>query len=137
MKSCRCWVNIRAWMTATGSIHSPLSYSVGITVILQQLFKIFDWPQRSDAIMAENQFQGHREESESERVANTCKGKERERERDFSSSLSSFSRRARLLLGVISQATPVSFLLAGQIPVVFRAASDVEPGSIQLVPALT
>lgn len=34
-------------------------------VILQQLFKIFDYPQRSDAIMAENQFQGHQEKSKS------------------------------------------------------------------------
>lgn len=31
------------------------------TVVLQQLFKIFDYPQRSNTIMAENQFQGHQD----------------------------------------------------------------------------
>lgn len=44
------------------------------TVILQQLFKIFDYPQRGDAIMAENQFQGHQEKSKSLQSANRAKG---------------------------------------------------------------
>jgi hypothetical protein len=84
--------------------------------------------------MAENQFQGHREESESERGANTVRAKKK---RGIFLPLIVVFSSSSPSSGGNQPATPVSFLLAGQIPVVFRAASDVEPGSIQLVPALT
>lgn len=60
-------------------------------VILQQLFKIFDYPQRSDAIMAENQFQGHQEKSKSQHSANRAKGLCERREGIFFSSSFRFS----------------------------------------------
>ena len=83
--------------------------------------------------MAENQFQGHREESKSKHGASRVRAKEK---RAFSASYRRFLHELSFSGGNQPE-TPVSFLLAGQIPVVFRAASDVEPGSIQLVPALT
>lgn len=50
------------------------------SVILQQLFKIFDYPQRGDAIMAENQFQGHQENQKASTVPTrprACAGEEK------------------------------------------------------------
>lgn len=53
---------------AAGRSRHSFLLSPHSTVILLQLYKIFGYPLRMDAIMAENQFQGHQEKSKSEKV---------------------------------------------------------------------
>lgn len=85
-----CRVQLKwSYIIARGNSHYPC-YSHS-TVILQQLFKIFDYPQRGDAIMAENQFQGHQEKSKSLNSANRAKGLCKRREEIFFSSSFRFS----------------------------------------------
>lgn len=92
--------------------------------------------------MAENQFQGHQEKSKSERSANRAKGLcVRERKADsffLSLSLSRhpfvyFCCRREKSAG---NATELA-VSRSQILILFGAASDVEPGSIQLVLSVT
>lgn len=70
--------------TAAGRSRHPFPLFPRSTVILLQLYKIFGYPLRRDAIMAENQFQGHQEKSKSEKLhsANRATGLCKKKRRD-------------------------------------------------------